>query len=47
MERQPGQLLERHDMAEDSTRQGNLQTADDDDDDDDNDDIYNVGGPLR
>ena len=27
MERRPGQLLERHDMAEDSTIQGNLETA--------------------
>ena len=27
MEKQPGQILERHDMAEDSTRQGHLETA--------------------
>ena len=27
VERQPGQILERHDMAEDSTIQGNLETA--------------------
>ena len=27
VERQPGQILERHDMADDSTRQGNLETA--------------------
>ena len=27
VERRPGQILERHDMAEDSTRQGNLETA--------------------
>ena len=26
-ERRPGQILERHDLAEDSTRQGNLETA--------------------
>ena len=26
-ERRPGQILELHDMAEDSTRQGNLETA--------------------
>ena len=27
MERRPGQILERHDMAEESTRQGSLETA--------------------
>ena len=27
VERRPGQILERHDMAEDSTRQGNLETT--------------------
>ena len=27
VERRPGQILERHDMAEDSTRQGDLETA--------------------
>ena len=27
VERRPGQILERHDMAEDSTRQANLETA--------------------
>ena len=27
VERRPGQILERHDMAENSTRQGNLETA--------------------
>ena len=27
MERQPGHILERHDMAENSTRQGNLETT--------------------
>ena len=27
VERRPGQILERHDLAEDSTRQGNLETA--------------------
>ena len=27
MERRPGQILERHDMAAESTRQGNLETA--------------------
>ncbi len=27
MERRPGQILERHDMAKDSTRQSNLETA--------------------
>ena len=27
VERRPGQILGRHDMAEDSTRQGNLETA--------------------
>ena len=27
VERRPGRILERHDMAEDSTRQGNLETA--------------------
>ena len=27
MERQPGQILERHDMAENSTRQGHLETT--------------------
>ena len=27
VERRPGQILERHDMAEDSTRQGHLETA--------------------
>ena len=26
VERRPGQILERHDMAEDSTRQGHLET---------------------
>ena len=27
MERRPGQILEGHDLAEDSARQGNLETA--------------------
>ena len=27
VERRPGQILERHDMAEDSTRQANLERA--------------------
>ena len=27
VERRSGQILERHDMAEDSTRQANLETA--------------------
>ena len=27
VERRPGQILERHDLAEDSTRQTNLETA--------------------
>ena len=27
VERRPGQILERHDMAEESTRQGNLETT--------------------
>ena len=27
VERRPGQILERHDLAEDSTRQGNLETG--------------------
>ena len=27
VERRPGQILERNDMAEDSTRQANLETA--------------------
>ncbi len=27
VERRPGQILERHDMADDSTRQGNLETT--------------------
>ena len=27
VERRPGQILERHDMAEDSTRQGNVEAA--------------------
>ena len=27
VERRPGQILERHDMAEDSTRRGHLETT--------------------